>query len=232
MYLSVDISIYACYHREAGEILTGDTGGVYSSTLRRKNNNMQYVKKQLKRFGRYTKEEMTKKRYMGNHPRCKKAILVGFLLTVVSFVGWNITLQMPQYEFKLTNGPITLENPAMASNLKPQEVSEPEPEVKITDCYTAAEVMGKKHQAPVELMKRIIKSESGNQNTAANRSSTARGCAQWILGSWETYGKKLWGEDFYQKNIYAPADNVELLAWTIANYGTSPWDASRHNWGR
>jgi hypothetical protein len=197
---------------------------------------MKYLKKQLKRFGSYVKEEMTKRRYMGNHPRTKKSILVGFLITVISFVGWNISLNMPEITIGLPDGRFVAENHALAANLKPGDVSvtvkEEEKAVEIVDCNTAAEVMAKKHNAPLSLMKKIIDSESGNKNVAANKTSTARGCAQWIFGSWESYGKKLWGDEFYKKNVYSPEDSVELMAWTIANFGTSPWDASRHIWGR
>lgn len=99
-------------------------------------------------------------------------------------------------------------------------------------CNEAAEKWGEVYQINPELLKKIIKAESGNTNTAANPDSTARGCSQWIIGSWEYYGKKLWNDEFYSKNIYNPDHNVELMTWTISQYGTADWDASRQVWGK
>lgn len=187
------------------------------------------LKAQWKEFS--FREFMSRRRYVGSYPRFKKFILTNFLFVVVAFVGWNISLQVPEISVKWDRGPIILENPALASNMKPSEVVEVK-EIEITDCYSASQVMSKKYGVPAELMDKIIKAESGNNPLVENKVSTATGCSQWILGSWRSYGKMLWGEDFHSKNIYSPKDNVELLAWTIANYGTSPWDASRAVWGK
>lgn len=174
---------------------------------------------------------MTRNRYVGSYPKLKRFVLSNFLVLVIGFVGWNISLQVPEISVKWDRGPIILENPALASNMKPSEVVEVK-EIEITDCYSASQVMSKKYSVPEELMNKIIKAESGNNPLVENKVSTATGCSQWILGSWRSYGKMLWGDEFHSKNIYSPKDNVELLAWTIANYGTSPWDASRASWGK
>jgi Transglycosylase SLT domain len=104
--------------------------------------------------------------------------------------------------------------------------------VEITTCEEAIKVYSKQYGVSEDLMVRIMESESGDDHTAENGVSTATGCFQWVIGSWRSYGKKLWGDDFYQKNVYSPKDNTELAAWTISKYGTSPWDASKHAWGR
>ena len=172
---------------------------------------------------------MTRNRYVGSYPKFKRFVLVNFLFVVIGFVGWNISLQAPEISVKWESEPVTFENPAMASNMKPSEVTEVK-EIEITDCYSASKVMSKKYSVPEELMNKIIKAESGNNPLVENKVSTATGCSQWILGSWRSYGKMLWGDEFHSKNIYSPKDNVQLLAWTIANYGTSPWDASKSSW--
>lgn len=105
-------------------------------------------------------------------------------------------------------------------------------EDSITDCRSAVAVYSPKYQVNRDLLDRIIKAESGNKPTIGNTKSTARGCFQFILGTWELYGKRHWGEEFYSKNIYNPAHNVELATWAISEYGTSDWDASKHVWAR
>lgn len=105
-------------------------------------------------------------------------------------------------------------------------------EDSITDCHSAAAVYSVKYQVNRDLLDRIIKAESGNDPHAPNKKSTARGCFQFIFGTWELYGKKHWGDDFYTKSVYSPAHNVELAAWVISQYGTSDWDASKHIWNR
>lgn len=122
-------------------------------------------------------------------------------------------------------------NNANASSMS-KEVAEVNKESAIVDCESAIAVYSEKYDAPKGLLKRIMDSESGNNNKAANKLSTARGCFQFIFGTWESYGKRHWGEDFYGKSVYSPKDNVELAAWAISTYGTSDWDASKHNWGK
>lgn len=187
------------------------------------------LKAQWKEFS--LKEYMHRNRYVGSYPKLKRFVLSNFLLLVIGFVGWNISLQVPEISVKWDGMPISIENPVQAKFEAKESIPEVK-EIEITDCYSASKVMSKKYSVPEELMNKIIKSESGNNPLVENKVSTATGCSQWILGSWRSYGKMLWGDDFHSKNIYSPKDNVELLAWTIANYGTSPWDASRAVWGK
>lgn len=116
--------------------------------------------------------------------------------------------------------------------VKIQPVEAKEEIVEVVDCETAIEALAPKYEAPKTLMRRIMKAESGNEPTVENKVSTATGCFQWVIGSWRMYGKELWGEDFFSKNIYSPKDNVELAAYVIAKYGTSDWNASKHIWSK
>ena len=69
---------------------------------------------------------MTRNRYVGSYPKLKRFVLVNFLFVVIGFIGWNISLQVPEISVKWDRGPIILENPALASNMKPSEVVEVE----------------------------------------------------------------------------------------------------------
>jgi hypothetical protein len=84
--------------------------------------------------------------------------------------------------------------------------------------------------ANTDLIKRIIKAESGNNELAKNPTSTASGCSQWLWGSWHNYGTEYWGDEFFEKSVWSPKDNVQLTAYVIDKYGSSPWNASKHNW--
>lgn len=105
-------------------------------------------------------------------------------------------------------------------------------EDSIVDCHTAAAVYAQRYGVDESLLHRIIDAESGNKPRVENGHSTATGCFQFIVGTWRLYGKRLWNEDFYSKNIYNPAHNTELATWAISQYGTADWNASKHNWNR
>lgn len=112
------------------------------------------------------------------------------------------------------------------------EEEQPVEDIDVYDCNTAVDYWTKELQieGEKELLKRIVNAESGNDCKAANRDSTARGCSQFLFGTWESQGKKYWGDDFYNKNIYNPSDNVELMARIIRDGGISHWNASAHIW--
>ena len=82
------------------------------------------LKAQWKEFS--LKEYMNRNRYVGSYPKFKKFVLVNFLFVVIGFIGWNISLQVPEISLKWESEPWTFENPALASNLKPSEVVEVE----------------------------------------------------------------------------------------------------------
>jgi soluble lytic murein transglycosylase-like protein len=169
--------------------------------------------------------QATKRRYIGKYPRFKKFVLVSALITVDGFILTILWGLVPKME---TN--FFYENVAIAAQ-EPQEGIETEESTvePSKDCYEAVERFGGDNK---DLIRRIVTAESSNNPKARSKTSTAAGCTQWIFGSWERYGQELWGDDFYSKSVYNPDDNVELAAWTVRNYGTSPWDASKANWSR
>ena len=127
----------------------------------------------------------------------------------------------------LHNNQIIAES-AEAATLVPEATEQ----LVITDCASAISVYSQEYEMSADLLTRIMDSESGNDSRATNGTSTARGCFQFLFGTWEYYGKIHWGEDFYAKSVYNPKDNVELAAWAISTRGTGDWDASKHNWSK
>lgn len=104
------------------------------------------------------------------------------------------------------------------------------------DCYTSAEKYGKQYGVSVDLLKRIIKAESGNDTTAENPASTAKGCFQFISGTWKHYSRELWGAERFKKNPFDYEANTELAAYVIGKYGIekarAEWSESTHNWDK
>lgn len=174
----------------------------------------------------------TKPRFFKNY-ETKKRLLAGFLVTVNAFVMWNISMNLPEIELgiKWSSEPIVYERKAEA--MKPVETPVEAPKEKeIKTCQDAVEVYGAKY-GNADLIGRIVEAESGHYDyKAANKESTARGCAQFVIRTWEQYGKEHWGEEFYTKSVYSPKDNVELLAWAVSTKGTKDWEASRPKWAK
>lgn len=202
---------------------------------------MKWIKKQSKKLFSwfiaqlvdilsYIWEILSRRRYMGTYPKFKNFILVSFLFVVVAFVGWNITLNLPHIEIAWPDGRITVEQQAQAKFEAKETIVE---KVSITDCNSAVDAISEKYGASPVLLKKIVRAESGNNPKAANKESSARGCFQFIISTWEEYGRKLWGDDFYEKNRYNPEHNVELASWMIGDLGElSHWNESKHNWSK
>lgn len=81
------------------------------------------------------------------------------------------------------------------------------------------------------LFNRIGLCESNGDLHAKSRTSSASGEYQFIWSSWNHYGKELWGDEFYSKNIWSE-DNRELAWYVFTKYGTSDWNASRSCWSK
>lgn len=103
---------------------------------------------------------------------------------------------------------------------------------EISTCNEWADEWGKVYQVNPNLLKKIIDAESKNNEKAKNPNSTASSCAQFIYGTWYEKGLKLWGDEFYSKNVWSAKDNVELMTWLISEEGTGAWDASKNVWSK
>lgn len=99
-----------------------------------------------------------------------------------------------------------------------------------TDCFNQIDRLESQYPDVSQKARRIVEAESGGNYKAENKTSTATSCFQFINGTWRRYGKELWGEEFYKKNIYNPEDNVSLGLYVLDKYGDSDWDASKHIW--
>lgn len=80
------------------------------------------------------------------------------------------------------------------------------------------------------LFNRIGSCESRDNPKAKNKYSTASGRFQFLWGTWNHYGKELWGEEFYEKNIWDYNDNTELAWYVFNKYGTKDWNESKPCW--
>jgi len=87
-----------------------------------------------------------------------------------------------------------------------------------------------KYQVNATTMRAIIKCESGYNQLAKNRRSSAAGFAQFLDGTWRSAMKSL----NYAPTItqYDGDKNIEALAYVLSTQGTRPWNASRSCWSR
>lgn len=97
---------------------------------------------------------MTKNRYMGNHPRTKRFILGSFATLVIGYVGFTMSLNLPQVSFKWSSDQIVIENRAQAKF----EASDAIVEVKE---LTIEEKIAKTFPENPEIMIAVFKAESG-----------------------------------------------------------------------
>lgn len=82
----------------------------------------------------------------------------------------------------------------------------------------------------VTVLDAIGKCESQNNPHIKNTSSSASGRFQFLWGTWNHYGHELWGDDFYEKNIFSYKDSTDLASYVIQKYGTSDWNESKSCW--
>lgn len=87
-----------------------------------------------------------------------------------------------------------------------------------------------KYQVSSTTMRGIIKCESGYNQLAKNKRSSAAGFAQFLDGTWKSAMKSLgYGLSFTQ---YDGDKNLEALAYVLHTQGTRPWNASKACWSR
>jgi soluble lytic murein transglycosylase-like protein len=96
-------------------------------------------------------------------------------------------------------------------------------------CFDYVDKYASKYNVDNNLMRRIIKAESGGNPNAKNKTSTASGCAQFIKATWAGTLKQM------NREYITPFDaetNVEALAWKISRGGLRAWDASKSKWSK
>ena len=76
----------------------------------------------------------------------------------------------------------------------------------------------------IDLVERIIIAESGGNPDARNKTSSATGLTQILIGTWnffECYGDRT-----------EPTDNIRCAVKILKESGEHHWDASAHAWKR
>ena len=96
-------------------------------------------------------------------------------------------------------------------------------------CYDYVDEMASKYKVDGDVMRRIIKAESGGNPNAKNKNSTASGCAQWIKSSWEGTLKQM-GREYVSP--FDARTNVEAMAFKISRGGIGAWNASKNKWSK
>lgn len=96
-------------------------------------------------------------------------------------------------------------------------------------CYDYVDEMAGKYGVDGDLMRRIIKAESGGNANAKNRNSTASGCGQFIKSTWESTLRQMGREYILPFDVRT---NVEAMAFKISRGGIGAWNASKSKWNK
>jgi hypothetical protein len=157
---------------------------------------------------------MTRKRYVGSYPQLKRFILANFLFLVIGFVGWNISLQVPEVKVTWDKGPLVIENHAQAKFKASEAILEKE--------LTIEEKIAKAFPENPEVMVAVAKAESNLNPYATNRNTNgSRDIGIFQINS--VHG----GNDLelfdVDKNIEAARnvyDKQGITAWSTVNNGS------------
>lgn len=153
---------------------------------------------------------MTKNRYMGNHPRTKRFILGSFATLVIGYVGFNISLSVPEISVKWDRGPIILENPALALNMKPSEV------VEVKE-LTIEEKIAKTFPENPTIMMAIAQAESGMNPLASHKNTNG----SVDIGLFQI--NSIHGKD--QLELFDVDHNIEVARQVYEKQGLGAWVA-------
>jgi soluble lytic murein transglycosylase-like protein len=89
--------------------------------------------------------------------------------------------------------------------------------------------MAIKYKVDGEVMRRIIKAESGGNSNAKNKNSTASGCSQFIKSTWEGTLRQM-GREYVSP--FDAKTNVEAMAFKISKGGIGAWASSKNKWDK
>ncbi len=103
--------------------------------------------------------------------------------------------------------------------------------LKVVDWDVVGIITAKAIKANLEpsRMAKVVWCESRMKSDAKNPHSSARGLFQWLTGSWNYYGKQLWGS-LKGKDPYNPIDNIDLAIYVIQKRGYQDWGSSKGCW--
>lgn len=60
---------------------------------------------------------------------------------------------------------------------------------------------------------------------ARNPNSSAKGKYQFLDGTFEYYGKELWGEEWVTKDVFSEKDQDDLAMYVVSVNGYKDWEA-------
>ena len=157
---------------------------------------------------------MTRNRYVGSYPKLKRFVLSNFLLLVIGFVGWNISLSVPEISVKWDNGPIVIEQRAEAKFEAIQDVPVKE--------ITIEEKIAKAFPENPAVMIAVAKAESNLNPLATNRNTNgSRDIGLFMINSVHGYDDlEMFDVD---KNLAAAKkiyDKQGITAWAVVNNGS------------
>ena len=145
------------------------------------------------------------------------------------------------YGIASTETPITEQNQPLEENKEPaptQDIPQEKTLLKKAknnqiayngSCYDYVDEMATKYNVDGDLMRRIIKAESGGNPNAKNKNSTASGCSQFIKSTWEETLKQM-GREYISP--FDARTNVEAMAFKISRGGIRAWNASKSKWDK
>ena len=81
----------------------------------------------------------------------------------------------------------------------------------------------------LDLLREIVRCESGGNPLALNRSSGASGLGQHLRSYYSARAEAV-GYPDELIDPFRPRQNSRVTAWLLATQGTRPWNASKHCW--
>ena len=145
------------------------------------------------------------------------------------------------YGIASTETPITEQKQPLKENKEPaptQDIPQEKTSLKTAknnqiayngSCYDYVDEMATKYNVDGDLMRRIIKAESGGNPNAKNKNSTASGCSQFIKSTWEETLRQM-GREYISP--FDARTNVEAMAFKISRGGIGAWNASKSKWDK
>ena len=158
---------------------------------------------------------MTRRRYVGSYPKLKRFVLVNFLFVVIGFVGWNISLSVPEIKVTWDKGPLVIENRVQAKFERPEAI------VEVKE-LTIEEKIAKTFPENPKIMIAVAKAESNLNPLATNRNTNgSRDIGLFMINSVHGYDDlEMFDVD---KNLAAAKkiyDKQGITAWAVVNNGS------------
>ena len=153
---------------------------------------------------------MTRNRYVGSYPKLKRFVLVNFLFVVIGFVGWNISLSVPEIKVTWDKGPLVIENRVQAKFERPEAI------VEVKE-LTIEEKIAKTFPENPMIMLAIAKAESGMNPLASHKNTNG----SVDIGLFQI--NSIHGKD--QLELFDVDHNLEVARQVYEKQGLGAWVA-------